>query len=235
LAACLVLSWKQVHFWRNSETLFRQAVTATVDNPIARTGLGLALSDQRRTREAVEQFEAAIRIAPNYYYAQLGLGQSLLTEEKWPEAADHFTAAIQADAKSPDTHAFLGVALARMGREEEAAREFTESLRLNPTWPLASTELAWLRATAADPSLRNAPEAVRLAELAVAGDGGKEVSALKALDAAYAAAGRFPDAIAAAQKTRDAAQVAGKKDELDAAELRLELYRAGKAYCQKPE
>jgi hypothetical protein len=53
-------------------------------------------------------------------------------------------------------------------------------------------------------------------------------TALALLDKAQADAGRFPDAIATAQKTRDAALAAGRKDVADAAEKRLTAYRDGK-------
>jgi hypothetical protein len=53
---------------------------------------------------------------------------------------------------------------------------------------------------------------------------------LATLDAAYAEAGRFPEAIAAAQKTLDAARAEGLNDLAALAEKRLELYRSGKPY-----
>jgi tetratricopeptide (TPR) repeat protein len=53
---------------------------------------------------------------------------------------------------------------------------------------------------------------------------------LDTLAVAYAAAGRFNDAIAAAQKAIELARSAGQTQIVSEIETRLELYRAGRAY-----
>jgi len=50
------------------------------------------------------------------------------------------------------------------------------------------------------------------------------------LAAAYAAAGRFPEAVATAQKALDLAFVRGQSVLVKGVEARLELYRAGRPY-----
>ena len=72
---------------------------------------------------------------------------------------------------------------------------------------------------------------VRLAERACELSG-KEARFWGTLDAAYAEAGRFEDAIKTAEKTRDLALAAGEKDLAAAAEQRLGMYRAKKAFRQ---
>jgi hypothetical protein len=52
------------------------------------------------------------------------------------------------------------------------------------------------------------------------------------LDAAYAEAGRFAEAIIVAEQARTLAQAAGNQEVATAAASRLELYRAGRAYHQ---
>jgi hypothetical protein len=53
------------------------------------------------------------------------------------------------------------------------------------------------------------------------------------LDAAYAEAGRFEEAIATAKKTRQIATAAGLKEIADAAEERLKLYQQKQPFRQK--
>jgi hypothetical protein len=55
---------------------------------------------------------------------------------------------------------------------------------------------------------------------------------LGTLDAAYAEAGRFEDARRTAEQTRQLALVSNANELAGAAEQRLELYRAGKAFRQ---
>ena len=78
--------------------------------------------------------------------------------------------------------------------------------------------------------LRNGAEAVRLAERACELSGGKEARFQGTLDAAYAEAGRFADALATAAKAHDLALAAGQPEIARQAEERVALYRAGKPY-----
>ena len=64
----------------------------------------------------------------------------------------------------------------------------------------AQANLAWVLATCPDPSLRNGPEALALAERAMQLTGGGNPMVLRVLAAAFAENGQYPDAIAAAQQ-----------------------------------
>jgi tetratricopeptide (TPR) repeat protein len=74
--------------------------------------------------------------------------------------------------------------------------------------------------------------AVSLAQQACKLTGNKSAAYLDTLAVAYAAAGRFDDAIAAAQKAIALARAAGQAGLVKAIEARLELYRSGRAYSQ---
>jgi Flp pilus assembly protein TadD len=95
--------------------------------------------------------------------------------------------------------------------------------------PQALSGLAWIRATAADAELRDAGEAVRLAERAASLTGRRDLAVLDALGAAYAAAGRFDEAVAVA---RSGAEIAGSGQPAVAAQFRerLALYQGHRPY-----
>ena len=99
----------------------------------------------------------------------------------------------------------------------------------------ALNDLAWLRATAPDPGLRNGPEAVRLAERACQQTQYKEVVPIRTLAAAYAEAGRFDDAVATARKALAMALAQGPKELAARDEQLLELYKSGQACHQETE
>ena len=92
---------------------------------------------------------------------------------------------------------------------------------------MALAGLAWIRATAADPALRNPDEAIALGERAVALTARREVASLDALAAAYAAAGRFSDAVATARAGVELASAAGALELAARFRERLELYQKG--------
>jgi tetratricopeptide (TPR) repeat protein len=85
-------------------------------------------------------------------------------------------------------------------------------------------------ATCPDAGLRNGAEAVRLAERACELTHYGEPSFIGTLAAAYAEAGRFPEAVTTAEKAVQLATDAGSKKTAGENRQRLELYRTGKPY-----
>jgi hypothetical protein len=71
---------------------------------------------------------------------------------------------------------------------------------------------------------------VTLAERACQLTGNRQPFLLGTLAAAYAEAGRFPDAVATAQRAIDLATAAGQPDIAARNRELLELYRAGQPY-----
>jgi len=113
-----------------------------------------------------------------------------------------------------------------------AVARFRTALWLKPEDAALMNELAWTLATCSDPTSRDGAEAARLAQRACALSGGKDARYLGTLDAAYAEAGRFPEAIQAAQKTHEVAAAGGQDELARAAESRLDLYRKQLPYHQ---
>jgi len=93
--------------------------------------------------------------------------------------------------------------LSAQGRGLEAVGQYTAALAQFPDWLPALSELAWLRATHPDSRVRDAREAVSLAERARALANGKDLTSLDVLAAAYAAAGRFDEAVVSARSALD--------------------------------
>jgi tetratricopeptide (TPR) repeat protein len=208
---------------------YKQAVQLNPAYAVAQFNLATALYGLNRFAEAEAGFAEAVRLKPDYAQALNGLGKALAAQNKLSQAARRFQEAIQL---RPDAASFynLGLALAGLGRTAEAAREFRQALQLRPDWPPALHELAWLLAVSPDPALRNGSEAVKLAEKASQLTGGSDYRFLCSLDAAYAEAGRFSDAIATAEKVRSLATAAGQKPAVDAADARLKLYRENRPF-----
>jgi tetratricopeptide (TPR) repeat protein len=82
----------------------------------------------------------------------------------------------------------------------EAVGHFRQAVRLEPDAPSGLTSLAWMLATAAEETVRDPSQAVRLAERAVELTGRREVEAMDVLAAAYATAGLFDRALDTAEE-----------------------------------
>ncbi len=208
---------------------FQAAVQAAPKKADAHFNLAAALNAKGDYAGAATHFAEACRLHPEDIEAREKLGLALLYQGKMAEAAPQFREVLRVRPEAR-THYHLGLALDSLGRAEEALAHYREAARLSPNTPLYLNDLAWLLATNPKPELRDGAEAVRLAERACELSGGKEARFWGTLDAAYAEAGRFADAMATAAKARDLALAAGQPDITRRAEERRVLYRAGKPY-----
>jgi tetratricopeptide (TPR) repeat protein len=75
--------------------------------PNARCDLGIALAQQGRLDEAVDQYREALRLRPNYAAAHYNLGNTLLALLRVPEARTHFEEAVRIDPRFEDAREML--------------------------------------------------------------------------------------------------------------------------------
>jgi Tfp pilus assembly protein PilF len=99
------------------------------------------LSSLGRLEEALEAYEEAIRLNPQFVMAHSGRGAVLHRLGREEEALTAFKEAMQLRPNSGPGQVGLGNALQNLGRLEEAAAEFQEALRLNPNYAEAHYNL----------------------------------------------------------------------------------------------
>jgi protein O-mannosyl-transferase len=209
---------------------YRRAIQVKPDYDNALNNLGLALAAQGRFEEAIEHYRKAIQVNPNFNSALNNLGFTLTARGRPEEAIECFHKSIQADPNHAETFVGLGIALAQSGRTREAAAQYREALKLNPDLAAVLNNLAWILAASPEAGLRDGAEAVQLAGRACELTQGQEPLFVGTLAAAYAEAGRFPEAAATAEKAAQLADRAGLSDLAAKNRQLLELYRAGKPY-----
>ena len=192
---------------------------------------GRTLAAQGKLEDALARFTAAARLQPENVEAYQHLGLLYAQQGRLAEAISEFREQLRLQ---PDAQAWynLGLTCVMLGKLSEAAANYEQAVKLKPDWPIALNDLAWLRATVHQAELRDGAEAVRLAERACELTGGKEARFLGTLDAAYAEAGRFADAIKTASRARALAAAAGDNAISAAAEQRLALYLKQQPYRQ---
>lgn len=199
------------------------------NNAQAHCNLGRVLSLQGKFNEAQDHFLTALRLKPNDASIRRSYASALAEEGKKEAAVKQLREALRLH---PDVEASLQLAaiLCETGQLDEAVAEYRGVLATQPDKEDALSNLAWILAAGSDPTVRNGAEAVRLAERACRLTGFKQAQMVGVLAAAYAEAGRFTDAVAAAQKALELARVAGDTGS-EAMHRRLQaLYRAGRPY-----
>jgi tetratricopeptide (TPR) repeat protein len=184
----------------------------------------VSLEDYSR---AIPLLETVLIALPDLAAAHLFLGTALEALERPEEALVHYGAALK---DNPDIHEKIALLQVRLGNPAQAVAHFEEMLRIQPQNVSAQNNLAWLMATSFDKTVRNPARAVELAEATDRQTKGTLPGLIDTLAAAYAAAGRFPEAIAAAQRALKMLP----PDSAAASELqnRLKLYEAHTAYIE---
>jgi protein O-mannosyl-transferase len=209
---------------------YRKAIQLNPDYAFAFNNLGNALAAKGQLDGAVRSYRRAVQIAPKYSTALNNLGVVLAAQGQLDEAIQSYHRAIQSNPKNSDPYVNLGITLGQLGRTREAVVQYREVLKLDPDLPTALNNLAWALATSPDDPLRNGAEAVRLAERACELTQYTQPWFVGTLAAACAEAGRFPEAIATAEKAVQLATTAGNQPLAAENRRLLEFYRAGKPY-----
>jgi protein O-mannosyl-transferase len=132
LGACAFRTRDQLHYWQNSESLFRHTMAMTKNNDVAYNNLGTALMGQNRLEEAMGNFRQALQIRPDYPEANNNLGIILVTKDNPGEAVRYFQEALRTRPDYADARLNLGVALVSLGRPDEAMQQYLEVLRWSP-------------------------------------------------------------------------------------------------------
>jgi tetratricopeptide (TPR) repeat protein len=152
LVALAALSWREVGYWRDNETLFRVALEAAGPSHVAHTHLGIAYMDRENYREARDQFRAALVCDSQCRVAQDGLvGTNLILGSRALRAGDSHLAetlcreVLQYQPDSTTAMNNLAAALLKSGKREEAESLLVRVLTLDPYNRHAKGNLALLR------------------------------------------------------------------------------------------
>jgi tetratricopeptide (TPR) repeat protein len=213
---------------------FRQALRIKPDNAVVHYNLAIALHQSGKLAEAIDHFQQALKLQPNDAAIHINLGLALQQSGQADAAIAQFRQALKLQPYDPTIHFRCGVALEQQGKTAEAIALWRDTIRLLPNHVVALNELAWLLATCPDATLRNATEAVAVAQRAAQLSNNQQPVILDTLAAAYAEARQFPQAVETAE--RAAALAAARKDTAlaDSLRARLKLYRAGSPYRATP-
>jgi len=222
------LSWKQTTHWRDTEALWRHTLAVTPDSDVAHAGLGGILFVRGQIDESIDHYERALRLRDGNVAAHFGLGRALAAKQKTDPAIFHFQKALSIQPDNIGASNDLGVMFASKGEIREAISAWQQSLLFDPDNADAANNIAWVRATATDPDLRDGREALELAQRALR-SGGENPVALRTLAAAQAENGQFAKAIATCRRGEELAQKNGDRAMAESLHSCAESFRRGEA------
>jgi tetratricopeptide (TPR) repeat protein len=197
----------------------------SVGSAFVQVNLANALSRKGQPDEAIVHYDEAIESQPNYADAYYNRGNVLFAEGRIDEAMADWEKTLELRPDDPDAHTCLGNALLRRGSVKEAVAQYENAIALAPEDPHSRINMAWVLATAPDASIRDGIKAVEFAQRAVELSGGRDPNFLRALAAAYAETGRFPEAITTAKQAMLIATMQGKSRLAKVLDEDVGLYR----------
>jgi tetratricopeptide (TPR) repeat protein len=211
---------------------YQKALAIQPDYADASCNLASALLSDGDLDGAIAYYSACLAVSPNQAEAQYNLASALFRTGRTDEAIVHYQKVLELRPENADARANLGSGFLAKGRVRDAIAQYRDALRIAPDNVAAQSNLAWLLATAADPSLRNGSEAVLLAERAESESSRSENHAIvsRILAAAYAETGRFVEAKKTAEQALQAAVVQGNSTLSGALRDEIALYELGLPY-----
>jgi len=132
LAALALVAHGQAAYWKDSETLWTQAIARTSDNAMAELNLGAAVYKLGRAEEALGHLQKALQLQPNEATIHGSLGNALLRTGRRQEAIAHLRASLQINPRQAAIQSSLGVALLEDGHPEESEAHLRRSLEIDP-------------------------------------------------------------------------------------------------------
>ena len=209
---------------------YRKAIELKPSRAEFYNNLGNLLANQGRTTEAIPLFQKALEVDPDNAKVHYNLANIAFAQGQWDGAIVHYQLALKGMPDSVHAHYQLGLALERRGQVAAAMAQFQTVVELDPLHLTAKNNLAWLLATSSETSLRNGQKAVELAQQAVQLSGGLSPPILDTLAAAYAEAGRFPEAVGTARRALELSEAQNNKPLAEAIQNQLKLFEARSPY-----
>jgi tetratricopeptide (TPR) repeat protein len=136
LGLLLVLTTRQVGYWRNTYTLFGHARQVSGNTLQACIAMGYAYLEEGRQAEAVEEYRAGIRLEPQHdqvhYRIRYSLGRTLVNMGQGEAAIRIYQDILAKHPKEYEANFYTAQALEPMGRYPEALQIYQSLQGLPP-------------------------------------------------------------------------------------------------------
>ena len=182
--------------------------------------------------KAIEQLQSAIEHDPALSTARQNLDYAIEMKNKVIETSSK--APDQKEAiDDPDFYHIRGVALVQKGELREGIEFLRKAIGMKADWPDAMNSLAWILACHTEENYGAPEEALQLAERAHELTNYDRPDIMDTLSVAYAANGRFTEAIELGEKVLEKLKSSGQTQVIDQIKERIELFKQDKPYIEE--
>ena len=140
LAVLGMLTYRQIGYWHDSETLWRHALAVTEKNYTAHDSLARVLAEENRTDDAIAEYKAAGALATYPSSEMVSIALYELAHGRVQDSIEQLKQAVdtaQDDASRAKALAVLGSAFMQRDDVAHARMAFSDALRQDPDNPIA--------------------------------------------------------------------------------------------------
>lgn len=209
---------------------FQSALRLDPDSAEAHSDLGSALARQGKSEQGIGELQRALQLDPSMRRANFDMAMAFASQGDFDQAIAHFHKELEIDPHFELARQTLVSVVSDRNRLLDALNRTLEQLKRRPNDVALLHAAAWTLATNPNASIRDGGRAVTLAQRAWKLTGGDDPLALGTLAAAYAEAGRFNEAAAAAERGIQAARAAGNYNMASQIAICLAQFKSGKPF-----
>lgn len=214
---------------------WKKALEIDPDDARANNGIAIALSVSGDSDGAIAHLRKATRISPDFFEAYYNLGLELAKKNRVNEAIDAWLNTVRIRPSFAAGQENLGYAFYLQGKFADSLTHLRLALEADPDRVSDLNLAASVLATCPDSSLRNSADALALADRAQTLTHGQDAAILDTVSAAYAEAGRFPNAIEVEQEAIKVATQQGKTALTDTLKAHLTRYESNAPLREPPD
>ena len=146
--AAIRLAWCYKERGDNANAIrsFADAVAHFPADETLQNDFGLALADSGNFEQAIEHYQAAIRLNSTYVAARINLSKALFSLGKYPESSEQLKIASELDPRSYDAFFTAGLMLATLKNYPASERMFHAAVQLRPESAEAFNDLGIVQA-----------------------------------------------------------------------------------------
>jgi tetratricopeptide (TPR) repeat protein len=121
--------------WENKVTFWSDVAKKSPGKARVHTSLGIALAEDGRIKEGIEEFRTAIKLKPKHTRPRVNLGLALLSQMKYDEATAELTTAAALNPRDPFPHINLGRVYEGKGDLTKARLAYLAAIKIVPALP----------------------------------------------------------------------------------------------------
>jgi tetratricopeptide (TPR) repeat protein len=126
------LTWEKCHAWKDSITLWNEALKSYPDISVAYNNRGNVYAAKGNHNQAILEYDKAIEINPNYAEAYNNRGSAYNKEGSHYQAISDYNKAIELNPNYADAYYNRGNAYSAEGNHDRAISDYNKAIELNP-------------------------------------------------------------------------------------------------------